>query len=252
MPVTVGAHEYWIEPAEFRVDAGGDIRADLKVGEDFKGNVNPYIPSFSLGAWVVDSDGLRDASSSMGDIPAFTEAVRAPGLQVLAYYSKPARLTYTEPGKFARFLAGKGLDWALDEHRARGLPETGFVEAFSRCAKAFVQSGASGGEDVFIGLPLELVAGANPYTLPAAASAFPVTLLWQGEPLADAQIAVFRENDGLEVTKVRTDTDGKASIPLGAGGKFLLNAVHIIPWDKKPDDAWHSYWASLTFEIADE
>lgn len=251
-PLIGGAHEYWIEPAEFRVEPGGPILADLKVGENFEGKVNPYHPNYSFGAWVVDGGELRNASSSTGDIPAFTEVAGGPGLHILAYYSRPARLTYTELGKFARFLAGKGLDWAIEEHRKRGLPETGFVEAFSRCAKALVQAGAGGGEDAFVGLPLELVAGANPYDLPAGTAALPVTLLWQGEPLVNAQIAIFRDKDGVEVTKVQTDAEGKASIPLGAGGKFLLNAVHIIPWDKQPDDAWHSYWASLTFEISSE
>ena len=99
-------------------------------------------------------------------------------------------------------------------------------------------------------MPLELVAKTNPYALPPSAPLLPVTLLWQDEPLADAQITVFRNNDGLEVTKVRTGPDGGASIPLGGGGHFLLNAIHIIPWDELPDDAWHSYWASMTFEIS--
>jgi len=39
-------------------------------------------------------------------------------------------------------------------------------------------------------------------------------------------------------------------MPLAGGGKFLLNAVHIIRWDEQPKDVWHSYWASLTFEIS--
>jgi len=28
-----------------------------------------------------------------------------------------------------------------------------------------------------------------------------------------------------------------------------MNTVHIIPWDELRSDAWHSYWASLTFAI---
>ncbi len=249
-PLTAAAHEYWIEPARFRVEAGSPIFADLKVGQDFKGDVYPYIPGQSNGAWIVDADGKRPSSARVGDIPAFNETARAPGLHILAYYSTPYRLTYTEPGKFAAFLENQGLDWVLAEHLRRGLPETGFDEAFSRCAKALVQSGDAGGGDVVIGMPLELVAKANPYALPATASVLPVTLLWQGTPLANAQITVFRNKDGLDVTKVQTGPDGGASIPLGGGGKFLLSAVHMIPWDEQASDAWHSYWASLTFEIA--
>ena len=249
-PLTAGAHEFWIEPVRFRVDTGSEIVADLKRGQDFKGDALPYLPNNSKEAWVVDLDGKRPPRQRIGDIPAFREAPDRSGLHILAYYSTPSRLTYKEPGKFARFLENKGLGRVLREHRERGLPETGFSEAYSRCAKALVQSGDGGGGDVEIGMPIELVTKANPYALPAAETALPVALLWQGEPLANAQITVFREKDGLEVTKVRTGPNGDASIPLHDGGRFLLNAVHIIPWNEKPKDAWHSYWASLTFEIS--
>ncbi len=249
-PLTAAAHEFWIEPARFRIESGGDIVADLKIGQDFKGDAHPYLPSRTKEAWVVDRDGKRPSRARVGDIPAFKEASGRSGLHILAYHSTPHRLTYTKPGKFERFLENQGLGWALTEHRKRGLKKIGFSEAYSRCAKALVQSGDGGGTDVVIGMPIELVAKANPYALRAAA--LPVTLLWRGEPLANTQITVFREKDGLEVTKVRTGTNGDATIPLGDGGRFLLNAVHIIPWHEKPKDAWHSYWASLTFEISAE
>ena len=252
MPLTAAAHEYWIEPVQFQVNAGGHIVANLKVGQNFKGNVYPYIPGQSKGAWIVDADGKRLSSARVGDIPAFKETPGPPGLHILAYYSMPYRLTYTEPGKFAHFLEAAGLEWALVEHRQRGLPEIGFVEVFSRCAKALVQNGIGGGDDEVIGMPIELVANENPYDLSPTASALAVTLLWQGAPLANAQITVFRDKGGLDVTKVRTGPDGVALAPLGGGGKFLLNAVHIIPWDEQPKDEWHSYWASLTFEISAE
>lgn len=243
------AHEYWIEPLQFRLAAGKDIVANLRLGEEFKGNIHPFIPQRSLGTWLVNADGTRPWGARIGDIPAVREAPGPPGLHVLAYHSTAARLSYTEAGKFADFLDKNGLAWALEEHQRRGLPETGFDEAYSRCAKALIQSGDGEGDDAVIGMPLELVAGANPYTLPPDASVLPVTLLWQGEPLADAQITVFRDRDGVGVEKVRTGPNGAASIPLGDGGRFLLNAIHIIPWDEMPADAWHSYWASLTFEI---
>lgn len=248
-PTVAAAHEYWIEPLQFRLAADTDIVANLKLGERFKGNIYPFVPQHSLSTWLVNADATRPWGAQIGDIPAVRETPGPPGLHVLAYHSTAARLSYTEPGKFAKFLEESGLTWALEEHRRRGLPDVGFDEAFSRCAKALVQSGDGDGDDVVVGMPIELVAGANPYTLPADASVLPVTLLWQGRPLADAQITVFRDRDGIAVEKVRTAPDGTASIPLGGGGRFLLNAVHIVPWDELPSDAWHSYWASLTFAI---
>ena len=251
-PLAAAGHEYWIEPIQFRVEAGKVITANLRLGQNFKGNAYPYIPQQSKSAWIIDDDGKRPWRAQIGDLPAINETPGPPGLHVLSYFSTPSRLSYEEAGKFATFLEESGLDWVLEEHRRRGLTETGFDEAFSRCAKALVQSGGDGGDDVVIGMPIELVANANPYDSPPAASALPVMLLWQGQPLADAQITVFRDRDGVEITKIRTGPDGGAMVPLAGGGKFLLNAVHIIPWDERPKDAWHSYWASLTFEISSE
>ena len=252
-PLSAGAHEFWIQPLQSRVAAGEEIVAHMRLGQDFKGDIYPFVPQRSNGAWVVDADGTRPAGARLGDIPAFTETAGPPGLHILAYHSTASRLSYKEPGKFAAFLEAEGLQWALADHQARGLSETGFDEAFSRCAKALVQSGDGdgdgGGSDTVIGMPIELVADANPYTLPAGATDLPVRLLWQDAPMADAQIKIFRKNGALEVTTVRTGPDGGALIPLGDGGRFLLSAVQIIPWDELPKDAWHSYWASLTFEI---
>ena len=243
------AHEYWIEPTQFRLEAGANIVAHLKLGQTFKGEVYPFIPQLAKEAWLIDANGRRATTSRIGAIPAFSEGAGPPGLHIVTYHSTPSRLSYSEPGKFADFLAAEGLEWAGAEHRARGLPETGFDEAFTRCAKALVHSGGGGGDDKAIGMPLELVARTSPYALPADAATLPVVLLWQGAPLADAQIKVFRRQGEVTVTTVRTGPDGAASIPLDDGGTFLLNAVHLIPWDEQPDDAWHSYWASLTFEI---
>lgn len=243
------AHEYWIDPVEFRLPAGEAILGDLRLGEDFKGSRYPYLPQKSVGAWIVDGDGKRPWRAFTGDLPALSEKPGPEGLHVIAYHSTASRLTYSESGKFAKFVDGQGLDGVLEAHRERGLAETGFDEAYTRCAKALVQSGGGGGDDAPVGLPLELVAGANPYELPDDATELPVSLLWQGSPLADAQITIFRKGEDVEQTTVRTDADGRAVIPLGTGGRFLLNAVHMIPWDEKPKDAWHSYWASLTFAI---
>jgi len=249
-PMAAAAHEFWIDPVQFRLEASEEITANLRIGQEFKGDAYPFLPARSKGTWTVDADGMRPWRAQIGDMPAVNEAPGPSGLHVLSYYSTPSRLTYSEPGKFAKFLDESGLNWALEEHRQRGFEEVGFDEAFTRCAKALVQSGEGDGEDVIIGMPIELVANANPYELTLTDAVMPVMLLWQGEPLADAQITVFRLKDELDITEVQTGPDGGALIPLAGGGKFLLNAVHIIPWDEQPDDVWHSYWASLTFEIS--
>jgi uncharacterized GH25 family protein len=96
-------------------------------------------------------------------------------------------------------------------------------------------------------MPLELVAGKNPYADPTGD--LPVTLLWRGTPIPDIQIRVFQDNGSVSDTTTRTDAAGRAAISLRGGGKFLLNAVHMQEAPPQRSAAWESYWASLTFEV---
>ncbi len=95
-------------------------------------------------------------------------------------------------------------------------------------------------------MPFELVAEANPYA--DGMEMLPVTLTWQGKPVAGRQIAIFRDNGEVTRNTVITDTDGRAEISLAGGGEFLLNAVNIEPIEDR-EVAWESHWASLTFGL---
>lgn len=246
-----GAHEYWIEPLEFQVKPDTEIIANQKVGQNFKGNKYPLIPQEFTRSGLFSTSGKIQFKGDIGDIPALRARPQHAGLHVLAVATKSDELTYETPEKFQTFLKNQGLEWALIEHRKRGLPDAGFTEAYSRYAKALVQVGPPGGTDVTIGLPIELIAEKNPYTITLNSTAkLPVRLLWQGKPLRQAQIKIFhRANDKLIISKIRTDDTGRAMIPLSQSGKYLLSAVHIIPWKKSPKAVWHSFWASMTFNL---
>ena len=46
----------------------------------------------------------------------------------------------------------------------------------------------------------------------------------------------------------KTDSDGKAVVPLVKTGPYLIRTIHM-EWVKKETHDWESYWTSLTFEI---
>lgn len=247
------AHEFWIDPQRFRVPAGEAIRADLRVGEHFKGDALVYRPSRFVRFTVIGPDRRRPVEGTIGDLPAASVLPRQPGLHVLAYQSRPSQVTYKDFQEFRAFLGNHGLDWVAEAHRQRGLGESRIEEAFSRYAKALVTVGDGTGGDRPLGLPLELVAEANPYNGPPGAS-IPVRLLWQGEPLAGAQVDVFRRRPGCPATRTAlvTDGHGRALVP-AAGGRILVNAVHMKAASRQRRLAtgavWHSLWASLTFAL---
>ncbi|MBC7283488.1 DUF4198 domain-containing protein [Hoeflea sp.] len=249
-PVT--GHEFWIAPQDYTVAAGDEIRADIRIGQDFKGDAFPYIPSRFTAFQRHDREGEGDVDGTTGDLPALSLVPRGEGLTIVTYVSVAERIRFQGWEKFAEYLHYEGLATIPARHDARGLPRDEIRELYTRCAKTLVAVGdASADEDRPTGMRLELVAGENPQALsPGAEMSF--TLLWEGEPLRDTQVALFRRGaDGGDATRsvTRTDDEGKASFSLPGNGAYLASAVHMIeaPADRNAD--WESYWASLTFGV---
>ncbi len=240
------AHEFWIEPESFSPQVGEPLRVRLYVGQHLRGNQQPYITSWFEAFALHDAQGTQPVTGMMGDIPAFSMKPRVSGLQIIHYWSTPDRLKYASEEQFARFIDYEGLTGLKARHEARGLPLVGFEEDYVRCAKALVPVETPEGADRLIGLPIELLAEKNPYTLEA--DRLPVRLFWEGKPLADTQIRVFQKTSEVEERTLRTDASGRAEIDLSGGGFFLLSAVHLIELDGSNDAVWKSFWASLTFQ----
>lgn len=243
------AHEYWIAPAAYRVEPGERVEARLLVGQMMEGAELPWLSHQIKSFRIMTANGEQPAEGMEGDVPALGYVADTPGLNIIAQQTHPLELTYDNIDEFRDYLDWEGLGEIVGEHRRRGLPEADFSEAYSRFAKALVQVGPVEADDLDrpVGFDYELVALENPY---AGAGTLPVLLTWQGTPEAGTQIAIFRRGEGgpVERTLVTTDAEGRATIPIGAGGEFLLNAVHLEPVDGK-DVVWDSSWASLTFGL---
>lgn len=246
------SHEFWIEPEDYAIAQGDRIRADIKVGQDFKGDIFPYIASRFVAFQRHDKLGVSDVEGTAGDLPALSQTPRTEGLTLFTYHSNENRITFVDWEKFTSYLAYEGLNAVAARHDARGLPRDRIREIYIRCAKTLVNVGPDvTGQDRATGLPLELVAEQNPGTLtPGEDMRF--RLLWQGAPQPDTQVALFAKgSEGAEAarTLTRTDADGYASFTVPTGGAYLVSAVHMIEpaADSKTD--WQSYWASLTFGV---
>ena len=99
--------------------------------------------------------------------------------------------------------------------------------------------------DHVLGFPIELVAETDPYK---GDDKFRVRLLYHGKPLADALVIAFSRKAPQDMQRVRTDSDGHATIELNQSGIWLLNAVNMVPSGFLSKADWESYWASLTFD----
>ena len=246
------AHELWIDPEITSANLQTKIAAHVRVGQNFSGQKQYYIPEDINETYITDAAGRVDLKGIIGDELIFNQFAKNPGLQILTYHSNPLKLTYNKFEKFENFVRGKGLDWVLNEHKKRGLPELGFYESYVRYAKALITRGSTAGSDKQVGLMFELIALKNPYEFKISntENMLPIKLIWKGKPFANSKISVF-ENAGDEVmsTHITTNEAGIANLPVTANGAYLLNSVQMTAEEPATGVVWKSHWASLTFKV---
>lgn len=248
-------HEFWISPSRYVVEPRGQIVANLRIGKNFEGSVNSYIPSDFSRFEILLAGSKQPVKGRLGDIPALTMQADHEGLAVVVHETTPTELTYPKWEKFEGFANQKDLGWVLKAHKARGLPKTDFKETYRRFAKSLIAVGSGRGQDTPVGMETEIVAEANPYT-DDITNGLPIRILYKGEPRIDAQVEVFSKSadKSVKVTVLRTDAEGRAIVPVKPKTEYLLDAVVMRTLEtddatKKP--AWGSLWASITFKTGD-
>ncbi len=245
------AHEFWIDPLEYMVPSGGEIRADLRVGTEFRGAPMVYLPRDFTRFEIADANGLRPVEGRFGDRPAAHVAGVADGLVVMIHESTPKLVTWSEWETFAAFAAHKDFGAAEARHNARGLPRSGFSEAYTRHVKALFAVGEGAGQDQRFGLSTEFVALENPY-LDDVSDGFLLQLFDQDTPRAAVQVELFARSPEGEVTITlhRTNDQGEVNLPVMSGYAYFADAVvldEITPQEDGP--VWGTRWAGMSFMI---
>lgn len=242
------AHDFWIEPDNFRPQQHARVALRLYVGQDFKGDSNPYIPELIERYVAVSERGERRVGGVAGDDPAGAFTADAPGVTVVGYLSTKYPLRFDSLAAFEHYLAQEGLEQHLPLARKRHAAKDLIFENYTRSAKSLVLTAPSGKlSDRALGLPLELIAEAVPET--RAGGTLRARLLFRGKPLDGALVVASTKQDPLRKFKARTDHDGRVELTLPRPGVWLLTAVHMQPAPLLSRADWESTWASLTFEL---
>ena len=129
------AHEMWIQPLNYSIKSGETIFANETVGQNFKGNKYAYLDSSFKNLNITVGGKTRAVKSRLGDLPAIQEETQEEGLYIITAETTPSDLVYETAEKFANFLRLDGLEWVLEAHKKRGLPEKGFKEVYWRNPK---------------------------------------------------------------------------------------------------------------------
>ncbi len=249
----LAAHEFWIWPERYQLAPQDPLRASLRVGQQFEGAEQSYLPPNILRFDLVTPTGTALVDGRPGDRPALAMPAPAAGLTVVVHQTRNFSLTYTDWQKFVDFLRHKDAEWVLDRHAALGLSQDRVKEIYGRYAKALIAVGDGQGADAPQGLEVEIVALDNPYTAPLAGG-MAVQVLYQAAPRANAQVELFeRAPDGrVAVTLHRTDAQGVVRLPVKAGHEYLVDSVVLRETPQALADTgaqWESLWASLTFRV---
>ena len=147
--------------------------------------------------------------AAAGADPAGFGALPTPGTWTLVYDSNHSKIELEGP-KFEAYLAEEGLERVSRLRKESGQTAAPVREIYSRSVKSLVKVGdVADGFDRVLGIPLELVAEADPSTL-AAGGELPVRLLFQGKPLAGVLVVAI-PRDARETAATRASATGMES-----------------------------------------
>ncbi len=247
--VSIAAHEFWIEPASHRVEAGQLLRASLRVGERFQGKTvardETVIKRFSL----FDREGEHAVVGRSGS-PVHLVRAQGVGVGVLAYRSHRSSHRM-DADQFERYLRGEGLDFVIKRRAVLNESDAPGREVYSRCAKALVLIGkgddVENGYDRRVGHPLEIVPNTSPFAL-AAGETLRFQVLFHGQPLAGSKVVFVNQREPRKLRTSVTDASGKVELQPITSGRWMVTTIHMTRAPRDVDADWESLWASLTFE----
>ncbi len=250
----MAAHEFWIEPVEYQVDAETTLEAHIVNGEEFAGGKLAYLPQRFVNFVLFAGDASARVEGRPGDIPALQQEPVAEGLNIAAYQANNATVDYETWEKFQNFVDHKDFGDVLSQHEARGISLDGFKEVYSRHSKSLMGVGNSEGSDRRVGLETEIVALTNPYT-DDLSDGFRVQVYYRNDLRPDTQVELFEKApDGtVAISLYRTDADGIAVFPVRAGHRYMVDAVVLrepsAQLAESSGAVWETLWANLTFAV---
>ncbi|MEO1006956.1 MAG: DUF4198 domain-containing protein [Planctomycetota bacterium] len=240
------AHEFWIRPSRFVMQAGQPSKVYLLNGHDDHHDVvprnTPYIERYEmlLGGDVLPVGGRHGRLESMVR-PA------EQGTGIIVYQSREVE-SVLPPERFLAYLQEQHLEWAVELRAELGEADQPGREVYVRCAKSLVSVGEEAGVliDRVAGLPYEIV-------LDAAGQDGPMTLrvFYEGRPAVHARIVATSERTPTRRIELRTDDQGRATLPETLEGSWRFTSLHMTRVDDRDAIQWKSYWASLTASLGE-
>lgn len=242
------AHDFFLDVSKHQVATGEAVSITMRVGSDAEMDELPR-----SNRRIVRFDALQGAATvpvegKHGESPAGRVAFDTPGVATIVYQSTHTDIELDGP-KFEAYLVEEGLENVAAERKRLGVTASPGRESYARFAKALVTvGGGSEGWNRRVGLPIELVALADPRTGRKAQ----FQLFYEGKPHPGARVDILRieKTRLVGVGNARTDAEGNVSLAIPGDGVWLVatTLMRAAPPEARLEGDWESLWASVTFE----
>lgn len=248
---TLAAHDLWLVPQIFRINPGDSVTISANTGMDFPNSLSAITPDRVNQFILMGKFEKKDITEFevQGNSLITKCTFKKTGTYVIAVSLKPKEIKLTAE-EFNEYLLHDGLPNIYELRKKEGILDKDAVEHYSKYPKTIIQVGNKLDETptIPLNLPIEIIPKVNPYELKLGDD-LEVTVLFQGKPLSDAEIAWSYPGLGEEFAgSKKTDANGKAAVPLAKVGPYVIRLTHM-EWIKKQTHEWESYWTSLTFEV---
>lgn len=259
---TAKAHDFWLGPSAFQMEAPGQTSVSIMIGHPEDKMRWPLNPHRVVSLRSVGPEGINDhqrnikARTSEGDLILSFETT---GMHLLAIETTSAE-SVLGADKFNAYLDEEGLTPIKKRRFQTGTMDEAGREIYSRRGKALINVGThtqhthSDGHSHYpdyvtrpLGMTLEIVPNENPYSLEENAP-FQTTLYYRGEPTEGVTIGLIRldNNEGLVDSK-KTNKNGQVTFPRPKEGNWMLHTVWSDPLENNAKAEFDTIFSSLSF-----
>ncbi len=253
---SAAAHDYWLSPQTYRPRVGKPVPVRLLVGDKFVSEVErPLQKPRTVRFRLLDARGKSTdllAVGRDGQKPLVQLNLKHRGAHLLALERDWAVIEMTGE-KFHKYLEHEGLNNVIRLREAAGEAKQPARERYRRYLKTLLLGDGVGG-DIWsqrLGHKLEILPLADPSAVKPGKS-LAARILFQSRPLAGAQVAAFgRRGKQITIVTARTDKKGRVKLKIDHSGEWIVRLVHMRRCSEPKEADWESFWAALTFGVAE-